>query len=296
MVNGGTSPERDNVSVFINRDIPGTSASVWCSGTLLTPRLVAYSRACFAQLDTTSFLCGPDGEPIETGEGRGIIESEAEARELYVYHGTGPTPARSVDYLHRGVEIYNDGVPRLCSHDFGILALDFPIADAAVRPLLLHRPPDASTDIRVAGWGLLNSTDPASFVRRTSSETSILSVGPQFAANPPSGLMPRVFETPSVMCRRDTGMPAFETTPNDTGAILGIASLLVGNIGLCESTDSRTLFMQLHPWRQIIAGAAADHGDTLWYAGEPPPASVVDGGACTTSRSCTTSTCMFDVD
>jgi hypothetical protein len=296
ITDGSLSPAEHDASVLIVMDL-GDNGGETCSGVLIAPNLVLVAHACLAEVSPGSYSCSANGEPIVDGEGGGFIVSERDVTDAKVYVTNARHQIMDAPPAARGVELFTDGGDTLCSHDFGVLLLDDEI-DTEVVPrvqLRLDTQVAVGERVEVIGWGMKKSNESFTPIERNfKSGVPITTVGP-LLADPGAtgeGTVPRTFTTGPALCLGDSGA----MVRAESGAVAGMGVRYFGapvgpGVDGCSMSQTQSVYMQLAPFRDVIDEAFAASGYEPWLEGDPPLASVAEGGACSSDQLCQSEVC-----
>jgi trypsin len=272
------------------------------SGVLIAPNVIVTARHNIVDssppnyTNSAPYICGGDGEPVEDGNGGGYVSAEGAAENIKVYVGNllhdvvGSAPAA------RGVQVFDDASPTLCSHDIAFVLLDRAIEE--VRPVQLRwsTPPAVGESIELVGWGM---TDGGAMefapLSHYLDDLPIIAVGPEIPdpTQVDGQTVPRTFETGPGICHGDSGGSALD----EDGMLLGIALRFTGMVSPnapdpCAVSTNESVFIQVRLFADQLDEVLAAAGQVAWLEGSPEPGSVSAGEACGADYDCKSGLCQ----
>jgi V8-like Glu-specific endopeptidase len=222
-----------------------------CSGVLVAPRLVLTSQHCVSASSVgTSFTCGADGELDNDGSGAGEIGENQPPAEIGVH--VGPL----VDYEPEalGEQVLGTGTTVICRDDLAFVLLDRSLAAVEPLPLRLDAAVAIGEVTKLIGYGASES-DAGLVQRRRREGVRVVD----------ADVPPRTLTTDAGPCTGDSGGPALSA---ETGAVLGVLSLVIGT---CGAESSRGVYTRLAPFKRLALQAFELAGAEPWLEGAPAP-------------------------
>lgn len=304
VVDGALSgPEHDaSVMVIFDYDPATPGAFFLSSGVLVAPNLLLTARHNITDIAPSGYLeigrysCGDDGEPIDDGTGGGYVVSSGNPYDIKVYVGNVLHDPVTEPPAARGVQIFDDENPTLCSHDIALVLLDREIENVPPVQLRWNTPPAVGELITLVAWGRIDGGD-VPYQPRSHYLTGlpITVVGPEQPGGPDTGAMARSFHTGPAGCYGDSGGGAFDTE----GRLLGIETLILGTLNPtapdpCAVSTNATMYLQVPSFRHLIETTFTTVGQTPWLEGSPQPGSVALGEACSADHDCESGACGID--
>jgi hypothetical protein len=255
-ITGGTDsgPEDDAVVRLL-------TPTYGCSGALVAPNLLVTTAHCVALGGSyIDFSCSPEGELDNGGSGAGEI-GDHQVPELIAIH-TGLVP--TADPAAYGRLILSSGTTVICRNDLAFLVLDRNLDGLPILPLSLDAPVLSGERISVIGYGV-STPDQVEPRRQRRSGLFVDEIDRP----------PRTFTTGIGPCAGDSGGPALS---DDTGAVLGVFSVLQGS---CGSELSNSVYTQVVPFRDLALLAFEAAGAEPLLAEPVEPRSGDAAGAST---------------
>jgi secreted trypsin-like serine protease len=288
IVKGMDSDASQDSVVLIMIYEPGVRTA-FCSGTLITSRLVLTARHCVSVTDEGA-SCDVSGAATSGGR----VFSDRPVSQFFVFTGTKAPDLTAPTFVAdaKAAKIITDGTPNFCNHDIAIIALDHDLTNIKTAQVRLDSRVAKGDTVNTVGWGYTDSGQLAT-VRQQRPGVAVASVGPQ--AETTGNVSPNEFEVGESICQGDSGGPAFDAT----GAVVGVASrggnpmVSGGNpAAACEGAAALNLFTSPAPFKDFIVKAAKGQGQNVWIEGQPDPSTLAPtGAACTQDAQCQSSHC-----
>ena len=196
----------------------------------------------------------------------------------------------------RGVQIFDDDNPGLCSHDIALVLLDREIESVPPVQLRAITPPAVDELITLVAWGRTNGGNvPYQPRSHYVSGIPITAVGPLQPDGTFTGAMARAFMTGPVGCFGDSGGGAFDVE----GRLVGIETLFAGVLDPyapdpCATSTNATVYLQLASFRNFVETTFTTAGQAPWLEGSPRPGSVALGEACSADHDCESGVCGIE--
>ncbi len=257
-----------------------------CTATMLSPRIVLTARHCVSSTDGYS-SCDSEGNVVSGGR----IKSDHPATSMYVMLGASPSFHGKAD--GQGKELYLPDSKVMCNTDIAVIELANPLVNAPIAQIRLDSPPVKGETITAVGWGITETgNEPSHRQQRTG--IKVLEVGPYDRSGLALGA--NEFEVGESICSGDSGGPAIAES---TGAVVGVVSR--GGNGASSTTDpsvacrgvnTRNIYTQVAPHKDLIMQAFASTGEEPWLEGGPDPRKAKADAACTEDSECRSGKCV----
>jgi len=254
IVFGRPSPSGTREDAIVMLQTEADEGELVCSAVLVADNLVLTARHCVSHAVRSGFECTIDGELVEDGSSAGSVGLHLPAAGLEFYSGDGDERK----LIARGAEVLSTLSPTLCIDDLAFVVLDRSVA-LPFLPLRLERTTRIGEAVMLTGYGPDETMDfdtPfADLHRNTKDDLVVFDVGPKTAEEvttaPPRTVMVRA----PAGCVGDSGGPLYA---KDTGAVIGVYSLLLGNS--CTADTGFNLFTHVPDYHSLIDDAFAAAG------------------------------------
>jgi MYXO-CTERM domain-containing protein len=254
ILNGLPSTSEENFVVSVN------GAGV-CTGTMVAPNVVLTALHCLSEFDSLAqFRCEYDGSLTSLTEGGGEFGETVDPNNIQIRVGTAPAMQEAAA---RGIRIFSSGSNTICRDDIGLVVLDTPL-DLEPQKVRLGAPVMRGESMTLIGYGVNESGTAGQRHRLVGTHVTDVGEYDSYPKSPRAS--PHTFVMGVGPCSGDSGGPAFS---DETGAVIGIFSILVGND--CEAADARNVLTQVGPFENLIREALA-------FAGAEPLTEVEDPG------------------
>jgi V8-like Glu-specific endopeptidase len=289
IIHGTNSDTSQDAVVMIMIYDPGSQYVAFCSGTLLTSKLVLTARHCVSKTDE-SVACDAQGNP----RGGGAIYSDNPVKWFYIF--TGPnSPDLSAPTFKADAtvaKVMTDGAKNLCNHDVALLELANEVPVSNIMPVRLDSTVAVGDTVTSIGWGVTDKSQMPS-VRQQRPGVKVLVVGPNDSVD--QAAAPNEFGVGESICEGDSGGPAVAGSGAVTGVVSrggnGTSSMSNPAAG-CEGSLAFNLYSKTAPFKDLILQAAMDVGQTVWQEGAPDPRLAANGVTCGTDADCQSNRCF----